>query len=165
MAIDYQTWYDNAKAELAKVEAEKTELEQAVADRGKQIAALKQTLTAIAPLVGETPPEGENQGAGLTDSIRGILAQAEGPLTAADIRDRLSAMGFDMAAYSNPLATIHTILRRLTEADEAYVQAGRRGKSRIEPIAGKRFVIGKNIKGFIGIARLRRRGEPGGPPP
>ena len=93
----------------------------------------------------------------MTDSIRSILAQAGKPLTAAEIRDRLEAIGFDMASYSNPLATIHTILRRLTEAAEADVQEDRGRKTRIEPIAGKRFVIGKDLKGFIGIARLKRR--------
>ena len=131
--IDYRSLYDNAVSELARLEAE--------------VAALKQTIAAIAPLVGETAPSG------LTDAVRKILAEADEPLAASEIRDRLSTMGFDMKSYSNPLATIHTILRRLAEADEATVQK----HSKIEPIAGKRFVIGKNLKGFVGIARLQRR--------
>jgi hypothetical protein len=130
--IDYRALYDNAVNELARLEAE--------------VAALKQTIAAIAPLVGEAVPSG------LTDAIRTILAKADGPLSASEIRDRLSGMGFDMKSYSNPLATIHTILRRLTDSDEAHVQK----ETHIEPIAGKRFVVGKSMKGFIGVARLRR---------
>ena len=131
--IDYRALYDNAIRELARLEAE--------------AAALRQTIAALAPLVGE--PSSTR----LTDAIRSILAKAEEPLSASEIRDQLAGMGFDMRSYSNPLATIHTVLRRLIESDEAHVQ--RHGK--VEPIAGKRFVLGKNLKGFVGIARLQRR--------
>lgn len=131
--IDYRALYDNAVSELARLDAEAT--------------ALRQTIAALAPLVGEV------SSAGLTDAVRSILAQADEPLSASDIRDRLAALGFDMKSYSNPLATIHTILRRLTETDEANVQK----HSKVEPILGKRFVIGKNLKGLIGIARVQRR--------
>jgi hypothetical protein len=131
--IDYRALYDNAVSELARLDAE--------------TAALRLTIAALAPLVGE------GSSTGLTDAIRSILAQADEPLSAGDIRDRLAALGFDMKSYSNPLATIHTILRRLTESDEAHVQ--KHGK--VEPILGKRFVIGKNLKGFIGIGRIQRR--------
>jgi hypothetical protein len=131
--IDYRALYDNAGSELARLEAE--------------VAALKQTIAAIAPLVGESAPSG------LTDAVRTILAKADEPLSAGEIRDRLVGMGFDMKSYSNPLATIHTILRRLAESDEVHVQK----HSNIEPIAGKRFVIGKNLKGFVGIGRIQRR--------
>ena len=131
--IDYRTLYDHATRELARLEAE--------------AAALRQTIAAIAPLIGEASPS-----SGLTDAVRSILAKAREPLTASEIRGRLIEMGFDMKSYSNPLATIHTILRRLTESDEVRVQTPRK----VEPIAGKRFVIGKDLKGFIGIARIRR---------
>ncbi len=131
--IDYRNLYDNAVSELARLETE--------------AAALRQTITALAPLVGEASPKG------LTDAIRKILASSEEPLTASQIRDRLTAMGFDMKAYSNPLATIHTVLRRLSQSEEADVQK----HSRVEPILGKRFVIGKKFKGMIGIGRIQRR--------
>jgi len=131
--IDYRALYDNAISELARLEAE--------------AAALRQTIAALAPLVGEASTTG------LTDGIRNILAHAAEPLSASEIRDRLAGMGFDMTSYSNPLATIHTILRRLTESDEASVQ--KHGK--VEPILGKRFVIGKHLKGFVGIGRIQRR--------
>jgi hypothetical protein len=131
--IDYRALYDNAVSELARLEAE--------------AAALRQTIAALAPLVGE------NSATGLTDAIRSILAKAEEPLSASEIRDLLAGMGFNVKSYSNPLATIHTILRRLIESDEANVQ--KHGK--VEPILGKRFVIGKHIKGVVGIGRIQRR--------
>jgi len=131
--IDYRKLYDNAVSELARLETE--------------CAALRQTIAALAPLVGESAPNG------LTDAIRAILAKSEEPLTASEIRDRLSTIGFDMKGYSNPLSTIHTILRRLTHTDQANVLKDRK----VQPILGKRFVIGKNLKGFVGIGRIERR--------
>jgi hypothetical protein len=154
MPVDYSSWYHNAKAELAKVYQEKAGLEQALADCDTRIEALTRTIAALAPLVGEKAPTSA-PAVGMTDAIRAILAQAEGALSAGEIRERLEALGFDMASYSNPLATVHTILRRLTESEEISVQA-RKARKGVEPIFGKRFVIGKEMKGFIGIARIKR---------
>jgi hypothetical protein len=39
-------------------------------------------------------------------------------LTALEVRDRLSAIGVDLEKHSNPLASIHTVLKRLHEAGE-----------------------------------------------
>src|SRR5262249_4213201 len=119
MPIDYTSWYQSAKAELEKLRQEKAGFEHAIAGCDQQIAALIQTMNAIAPLVGEQPvADSETLAHGMTDCIRAILIRAEEPMSAAEIRDSLAEMGFDMESYSNPLATIHTILRRLTESEE-----------------------------------------------
>jgi hypothetical protein len=51
---------------------------------------------------------------GLTDAIRGILKSSPGQwFTAANVRDRLIALGFDFSGYTaNPLASVSTTLRR-----------------------------------------------------
>ena len=184
MPVDYPAWYAGAKAELEKLQEEKAQLKRSLDDCDKQIAALIQTINALAPLVGEEPiaaPEPEAPPAGMTDSIRGILAEAKEPLSAAEIRDLLETMGFDMKSYSNPLATVHTVLRRLTESGETEAQEkdgvkkfssamkkgyaigltigkdikdGGRG---VELVAGKSFSIGKDWKGVIGVGSLGKR--------
>ena len=35
------------------------------------------------------------------------------------VRDRLQAVGMDLGHYANPLAAIHTVLKRLVESGEA----------------------------------------------
>ena len=55
---------------------------------------------------------------GLTDACRMVLRNANQPLTALEIRDRLIAIGLDMDRYSNALASIHTVLKRMHEAGE-----------------------------------------------
>jgi hypothetical protein len=47
-----------------------------------------------------------------------VLNAAGHPLTAVEVRQQLEAMGFDVSKYSNDLAPIHTVLKRLTESDE-----------------------------------------------
>jgi hypothetical protein len=131
-------------------------------------------MNAIAPLVGaEALPaaqEPETAPGGLTDSIRAILTEAGEPLTASEIRAGLEAKGFDMKAYSNPLANIHTILRRLTEAKAVETTHEINEKTpgakkftmvlgnrfEVEKVWGKSFEIGK-LKGFVGRGKLKRR--------
>lgn len=55
---------------------------------------------------------------GLTDACRVVLKGARRPMTPVDVRDRLDAIGFDLSKYSNSLAAIHTILKRLHESGE-----------------------------------------------
>ena len=190
MSIDYRTWYESARAELERLRAEKAETERSLADTERQIAALLQTMAALAPLVGEAPPEppAELPTAGMTVAVRTILSQSAEPLTAAGIRGRLADMGFDVDAYSNPLATIHTVLRRLSEAGEVRVQeadaagAGKKfsavegklkggghvvglaletvgSKFGFDLVAGKSFVPGRQLKGYIGVMRRRKKPE------
>src|SRR5580658_2892117 len=176
MSIDYTSWYENATNELKNVQEEKTGLLRAVALCDQQIGALIQTMNAIAPLVGAeplpTPPGAEMEAGpgGLTESIRAILTEAGEPLTASEIREKLEAKGFDMKSYSNPLANIHTILRRLTEAKAVEttheINAAASGPKKfaislgrgleVEKVWGKSFEIGK-LKGFVGKGRLQRR--------
>ncbi|HLJ46957.1 MAG TPA: hypothetical protein VKU01_13160 [Bryobacteraceae bacterium] len=169
MALDYRALYETTKAELEKLEAEKNELQVAIGERDKQIGALIQTMNAIAPLIGETPPE--TPAGGMTDSIRKLMAEAGHPLTAVEIRDRLEAMGFDMKSYSNPLATIHTVLRRLADAGEVetdYELASKgpkkfgiasKGGYAVEGIPGKSIKVGKMIVGAARIVRNRKDGQ------
>ncbi len=170
MTVDYHAWYANAASELERVIKERLEFEREIEDRDRQIAALNQTIRAIAPLIGEKPPEmaldPELAASGMTDCVRAILSKATEPVTASEIRESLESLGFDMKSYSNPLATIHTVLRRLTESGEVESTHEMPAVKKftipvskhlaVEKIAGKAFAIGK-FKGFVGVGRLRRR--------
>ena len=186
MSIDYPTWYAEAKAELQRLQEERANFKRSLDECDKQIGALIQTINAIAPLVGDTPmdapaTEEPETPLGMTDCIRSILAETEDPLSAAEIRDRLEAMGLDMKSYSNPLATVHTVLRRLTESGEVETQdvEGMKkfmaalkkgyaigitiGKDRkggpkgVALVAGKGFSIGKDWKGVLGVSSVTGR--------
>ena len=55
---------------------------------------------------------------GLTDACRVVLKNAGTPVTPTEVRDRLESIGFDLAKYSNSLAAVHTVLKRLNESKE-----------------------------------------------
>jgi hypothetical protein len=173
MSVDYMAWFQNAKAELARIKRETLALQAQIEDRDKQAAALTQTMKALAPLIGEQPPpdvqiapDAETPSGGMTDCVRAILKKAVEPLTASEIRESLEVFGFDMKSYSNPLATIHTVLRRLGESGEVETTHEMLSAKKftipiskhvaVEKIVGSGFRIGK-MQGFIGKGRLRRR--------
>ncbi len=67
------------------------------------------------------PPEG------FTDAIRKVLRSSEEALTPAEVKENLPEIGFSLEGYSNPLASIHTILKRLagTESVDQEMKDGK----------------------------------------
>jgi hypothetical protein len=105
---DYRRAFDTAVREY----------ERAIADRAAldtRIAQLQHTIGTLAKLCGyeATVP------LGLTDACRMVLRNATRPLTAVEVRERLRSTGFDLERYANHLASIHTVLKRMTEGGEA----------------------------------------------
>jgi hypothetical protein len=66
---------------------------------------------------------------GFTEAVRKVLRSSNEPLTPAEVKDRLPGVGFFLAGYSNPSASIHTILKRLakTESVEVTPKDGKMG--------------------------------------
>ena len=104
---DYRRALDAAVREYERVSAEHAATEA-------RLAQLQQSIATLTKLCGFEP----TVQFGLTDACRMVLRNANEPLTALEIRDRLIAIGLDMDRYSNALASIHTVLRRLHEAGE-----------------------------------------------
>jgi hypothetical protein len=55
---------------------------------------------------------------GLTDACRLVLKNAGRAMTPLEVRDRLAAIGFDLDRYTNSLAAVHTVLKRLNQSQE-----------------------------------------------
>lgn len=55
---------------------------------------------------------------------------APGGLTPRDVKRLLTETGFDWDRYANPMAAIHTVLKRLTQQGEAKTMIDRNGKRR-----------------------------------
>ncbi len=78
-----------------------------------RLAQLAQTIGTLSRLLGLTPTVPMS----ITDAVR--LAMRTGvPMTPLDVRERLLSIGVDLSAYSNDLAVIHTVVKRLNEAGE-----------------------------------------------
>jgi hypothetical protein len=103
--------YQRALADL------QAKLARSVAKRdaaNAEIAQLQADIRAISNLLGQYV-EAE---AGWTDLIRTVVYNAQGKVTAAQVRDTLQAWGYDLSGFKNPLGFIHTTLQRLSERGE-----------------------------------------------
>lgn len=54
---------------------------------------------------------------GFTEAIRKVLRSTNAPLTPSEVKENLPEVGFDLDGYSNPLASVHTILKRLAKTE------------------------------------------------
>jgi hypothetical protein len=76
---------------------------------------------------------------GITAAVRKTLRDAGKPLTPVEVKERMPALGFPLIRYSNPLASIHTILKRLarTESVDAVEQDGKTAYQWVVPRIAK----------------------------
>jgi len=97
-----------------------------------RIAEVRSGVLALSPLIGEKPQSVENKyphlfpdlitpDIGLTDAVRKVLKSNGELMTAVKVRTELKETGYDTGRYKNILASIHTILKRLVESDEATI--------------------------------------------
>ena len=104
---DYQRALAAATKEYEALAAERTRIDQ-------RLTELAHSIGTLTRLCGYTPTVSW----GFADACRAVLRSSRVPMTPAEGRDRLSGIGFDLEAYANPLAAIHTTLKRLVEAEE-----------------------------------------------
>ena len=65
---------------------------------------------------------------GLTELARVTLEEAYAPLHASELKERMEGKGFDFSGYSNPLASVHVVLRRLVKNGKVKVVPQKGGK-------------------------------------
>ena len=104
----------SSKAALDAALREYETLLQQKSDLDSRLAQLGESIGTLTRQCGYTPTVVY----GLTEACKTSLRCAAAPMTPLEVRDRLQATGFDTTRYSNPLAAIHTVLRRLTESGE-----------------------------------------------
>ena len=106
---DYRRALDAAVKEYEALGRQRAEIDARLSQLTQSIS----TLTRLCGLVPTVPW-------GLTDACRTVLRNAGVPLSPIELRDRLASIGFDLSRYSNDLAAIHTVLRRLYEAGQIH---------------------------------------------
>ena len=74
---------------------------------------------------------------GLTEAIRGVMRVKGKPMTAADVKARLTTAGFDLGRFRNSSAVIHNTLARMALAGELKVD--RKTKRYCFPVADERL--------------------------
>jgi hypothetical protein len=71
-------------------------------------------------------------------------------MTPTEVRDRLLAIGVDLTIYTNELAVIHTVLKRLNEAGEVRILPAAGGKhAYLWATPPRAIAIGPDVAEFI----------------
>jgi len=103
----YRQALDAATREYQDLQGKRQEIDD-------RLAQLAQTIAMLNRLCGlESTVQW-----GLTDACRVVLKAARRDMTPTEVRDRLEAIGFPLTRYTNSLAAIHTVLKRLHDAAE-----------------------------------------------
>ncbi len=106
-ADDYRRALDAACREWEGLARQRIEIED-------RLAQLTETIGTLSRLCGVS----STLHWGLTDACRVVVRTAGRPLTPVEVRNKLAAIGFDLTAYANELAAIHTTLKRLHRSGE-----------------------------------------------
>ena len=124
----YKQSFDTAINELSELVKELNDLDDRRETVSERILKVRRGVIALSPLIGEDPKNIERKfpelfpnvippDTGLTEAVRKILMSSAQPLTPTGVRSELEKAKFDLNKYKNPLASIHTTLKRLAETD------------------------------------------------
>ena len=132
--VDYKKTLDGMREELERILHEELKLERRLKRVRERSEALGKAAQGLAGLIGE---EEEEESIGITGAIREILRDGSNhtwqPRT---VRHQLRRAEFPLEKYQNPLAVIHTTLKRLEGQGEVKT-AKRAGKTYYEWIVPK----------------------------
>jgi hypothetical protein len=103
---------------LKRTRQELERLRRQRAQLDTRIAKLEHVESALRTVA--EPQENTPDLSGITDVVRNVLQSASAPITPMEVRDKMLAMGFDKGPYSQFLASVHVILKRLWKNGEAF---------------------------------------------
>jgi hypothetical protein len=135
---DYRAALEAAAKEYEALGEERRRIDE-------RLTQLAQTIGTLSRLIGLTPTVPLS----ITDAIR-LAIRAGVPMTPTEVRDRLLSIGVDLSSYSNELAVIHTVLKRLNEAGEIRIIPRPGGKNQyLWAKPPKVIAIGPEIAEFL----------------
>jgi len=114
--------YETALERLAALRAERDILDAKLEELTLEIVRFEKAVSTLAPLTSDgsrlavaVPTVDGIADLGLADACREILKQDPQYRTARGVRDSLIASGYDIQQHTNPLASVHSVLKRLAE--------------------------------------------------
>lgn len=117
-----------------ELDAARAEIDFEVEKVDQRAVQLEQTINSLAELTGANkmpqrlaPIDVNNLK--LANACRAVLGSSNNFWTPITVRDHLMSLQYDLRPYSNPLASIHAVLKRLIDSGEAVRTAGPDGKA------------------------------------
>lgn len=121
----YRKAYDDGIAEIRAFMSERDSILRRLIEIENQAAKLRCGAIVIGRLIGENVDNNpllisERSRSSMTESIKLVVRGAGIPLSPMDVRDRLLEHGFNVDAYSQPLALIHIVLKHTRKRPMGY---------------------------------------------
>jgi hypothetical protein len=116
------------KQELAGLLRQRQKIDQKMAQLQPVINYLEGLCKELGERVAQESATKVEMTTGLTELARTTLEDAFIPVSASELKKRMEAKGFDFSRYSNPLASIHTVLLRLVKSGKVKVIPQKGGK-------------------------------------
>jgi len=123
---NYHRMLYDGKQNLAELLVQRQKLDQ-------EIARAHTVVTTLQNLCADQDQKDFSRGAervikadlkvGITEAVRVILQENFFPMTAVDLKKQIEARKLNIQRYANPLAVIHTVLKRLLQSGDVRVVA------------------------------------------
>jgi hypothetical protein len=113
---------------------EQADVQRQILELEKRYYRLEETVATLIRLINDEDADPTSGGettseVGLTDTVRNVLKTADDAMTPVQVRDGVIRMGKNESDYTNLLASIHNILKRLVKANEIEEDKDESGKT------------------------------------
>ena len=112
---DYRKLRENIQRELKSKAAERSEIQGRLAVLQREIEGLRTMRMGVDAYLREEATDSDDA-LGITDAIRKVLAF--NALRPTEVREALQESGFEIDGYKQPMAVIHTTLKRLKDQED-----------------------------------------------
>jgi len=119
-----RTWSDYF-AERQRLANRRNDLETELSEMRNQIRHIDELLNHLRPLADMSCDDEALATFGITDAVRYVLRNSAERLSAQEVRQQLVDKGYDLSDLSAPMASIYTILSRLSKGENSDVERER----------------------------------------
>jgi hypothetical protein len=141
--------YEACRIRLDALDIERAELVE-------EMNRLRRAMESMAPFLLKHPLDEINQflidytpptDVRLTDACRALLEASRRFMTPIEVRDALEASKYDLTQHSNPLASIHGVLKRFVASGEAQqIETGSKTSYKLMPRKQNLVPLGKRVE-------------------
>jgi hypothetical protein len=122
---EFEKLLESALEKRSELLETRMEIERQIAQQGKTVEALSEILDM-----------GVATDLGFKDATTLVIRSAKAALAPTEIRDELRRLGYDIDSYSNPMASLHQVLKRLEAQNEIEEVQSLDSKKRYQAVAG-----------------------------
>jgi hypothetical protein len=90
----------------------------------RELMQQSRVIAAVSEILGETA----DSDIGITEATLVVIRGADEPMAPTQVRDELRRIGYDIDSFSNPMASLHQVLKRLEEKGEIWAEKTQDGK-------------------------------------